>query len=122
LYRLLRPDENPYYGLSAKNPYANISVEDHVGYGSAGLESQYISCCKSQSAMHRFSANTYTYPKRVVEIRISDAYVIDLTDPETLDKCIPPWNARARNFATKFEEVLLVGFIPSYYITCAFYL
>jgi hypothetical protein len=78
------------------------------------------------SAMRRFATHSRTNPKKVVEINIntSDVSIIDLTDPKTLDDCIPPLpgNERARNFATKFEEVLVEGFIPPHCITNTFYL
>lgn len=101
-----------------------MSVEDHVEHGSKGPGSQFISCCKSMSAIKRFSANTFTYPKRAVEmnININTCNIIDLTDEGTLDLHISPWNEKARNFARHFEEVLVVGVIPGNCIVRTFIL
>ncbi|XP_061173720.1 uncharacterized protein LOC133182888 [Saccostrea echinata] len=122
LYRLLRPDEDPSEGLSAKDPFSDVSVEDHVTYGSGGSESRFISCCKSYSAIERFVAKTWTSPIRIVEIDIDEddpdiIEIIDLTDPETLDEYFEEDNWKGRNYASWAEEVLIVGTISPDCIT-----
>lgn len=53
LYRLLRPHKEDFEtaGLSAKDPFSTVSVNDHVAYGSRGYASSYISCSKSPEAV-----------------------------------------------------------------------
>ena len=118
LYRLLRDNENPSNGLHAKDPYSSISVADHVALGSHGIASRYISCSKSLAAIMTFAAMSRTHPRRLVEIsinEITDSHinVIDLTDMFTLAMYIPPDNIRGRNFAHRFQEVLVERHIPA---------
>lgn len=115
LYRLLRPDEDPKNGLTAKNPNSNVSVDDHVTKGSSGLPSKYISCCKSLKAVEEFAFKSVVYPKRIVRIELNKHWpsitnIIDLTEKETRETKI--LNEKGRNFAKHFEEVLVVGKIP----------
>ncbi|XP_062598051.1 uncharacterized protein LOC134259489, partial [Saccostrea cucullata] len=114
---LLRPNEDPSRGLSAKDPSSDVTVEEHVTHGSRGPASRFISCCKSYSAIERFVANTWTYPVRIVQIDIDELdpgiiEIIDLTDPKIVDVYFNKDNERGRNFASWAEEVLVVGRIP----------
>ena len=118
LYRLLRDNENPSIGLHAKDPFSSISVADHVAFGSHGIASRYISCSKSLAAIMTFAAMSRTHPRRLVEIsinEITDSHikVMDLTDMFTLASYIPSDNIRGRNFATRFQEVLVERHIPA---------
>lgn len=122
MYRLLHPTENPALGLSAKDPEADVTVEEHVTNGSYGRDSQYISCSKSLDAILEFASKSCNYPRRIVEINIDESYpeiemIIDLTDQDTLDNEIPMDNDRGRNFANYYKEVLIVGYIPKRCIT-----
>ncbi|XP_061174820.1 uncharacterized protein LOC133183966 [Saccostrea echinata] len=114
-YRLLRPDENPSLGLFAKNQFSDVfSVEDHVTNGSkAGYDSRYISCCKTWEAVVDFAANTFTNPKRIVQITIKYPTIqrIDLTDP-TKQMMYFPCNQKAINYVNRFQEVLILDKVP----------
>lgn len=119
LYRLLRDDENFHLGLSAKDPNSNVTVFNHVAYGSNGLNnSKYISTCGSLEAVRRFASKSW-YGGKIVSINTDLApgvEVIDLRDLSVRQIYIPP-NAldidKFNNFANAFEEVLLVGNIPA---------
>lgn len=122
MYRLLHPTENPALGLSAKDPEADVTVEEHVTNGSYGRDSQYISCSKSLDAIKEFASKSCNHPRRIVEINIDESYpeiemIIDLTDRDTLNNEIPMDNNTGRNFASYYKEVLIVGKIPERCIT-----
>lgn len=116
LYRLLRPHKEDFEtaGLSAKDSFSTVSVNDHVTYGSRGYASSYISCSKSPEGVEDFATKSITHPQTIVKIQI-DPYdpsieIIDLTDPWTLDELV--YDERGRNFARRFEEVLIEGYNP----------
>ena len=118
LFRLLRPDEwhARMQGIAAKNPYGNTSVQQHVAYGSRGI-SQYISTSASWQAVLDFARNTTANPTAVAVIncaRLQNVMFIDLTNPLTRSLCLEP--GRSWNFATKYKEVLIIGYIPPYCI------
>uniref|UniRef100_K1PNZ0 Uncharacterized protein n=1 Tax=Magallana gigas TaxID=29159 RepID=K1PNZ0_MAGGI len=85
VYRLLRNDENPEMGLMAKNIWSKVSVQEHVAFGSHGVASRYISCCKSEAAVQRLAFLSRTNPKRIALLKVglvfSNMKIIDLTDP-----------------------------------------
>lgn len=116
LYRLLRSDEDPEEdGITAEEPDAEGTVHDHVSYGSKFC-SQYISTSASWDAIMTFANYKLSYPKRIARINvdkledIGDLTFIDLTDEDNRDEFLH--DARANNFARKFEEVLIIGEIP----------
>lgn len=116
LYRLLRPHKEDFEtaGLSAKDPFSTVSVNDHVTYGSRGYASSYISCSKSPEAVEDFASKSITHPQTIVKIQIDpddpSIEIIDLTDRWTLDEHV--YVESGRNFARKFDEVLIKGHIP----------
>lgn len=117
LYRLLRPEEEKNFmtdGLSAKDVNSTVSVNDHVTNGSRGPPSKYISCSKSEEAIMDFASKSITQPQTIVKIQIDpddpSIEIIDLTDRWTLDKHV--YVESGRNFARKFDEVLIKGHIP----------
>ena len=117
LYRLLRPDENPQVnGIKAECPGANVSVHEHVSTGS-NRKSQYISSCASPEAVETFAERSSTFPKRVAKINvdeledIGEARFIDLTEWDNRLDLLE--DDKAMNFARKFEEILIVGEIPT---------
>ena len=120
VYRLLNDTENPSQGLRAKNPFANISVAQHVGYGSAaGFASQYISTTSTYIAAHSFAQMCRSPVVRIVRIDldaaqlVSNISVIDLTNPFVRQQHIDTTDIRANNFSSRFQEILVVGFIPA---------
>ena len=116
LYRLLRSDEDPKYdGITAEEPDANVTVHDHVSFGSKYC-SQYISTSASWEAIMTFTNYKLSFPKRIAKINvdtleeIGDVKFIDLTDEDNRIDLLD--DARANNFARKFEEVLIIWEIP----------
>ncbi|XP_062594975.1 uncharacterized protein LOC134256345 [Saccostrea cucullata] len=113
VFRFLRSDEDLKKGLSAKDPDANVSVEKHVVSGTDdGFKSQFISCCKTLKAALIFAKKSHTYPKRIVKIKIRPSInILDLTIPDNQMKYFP-FNQKAKNYANKFKEVLILGDVP----------
>lgn len=101
-------------GLSAKDINSTVSVNDHVTNGSRGPPSKYISCSKSEEAIMDFASKSITQPQTIVKIQIDpndpSIEIIDLTDRWTLDEHV--YVESGRNFARKFDEVLIKGHIP----------
>jgi hypothetical protein len=128
LYRLLRPDENWENGLSAKSPFSDVSVFDHVISGSSmDFNSKYISTFGSLNAMLKFRSKSLTPGAQMVQIVEDDLPVIEKIDLRTSiirrNQYIPDHpqfpNAlinKFNNYAKKFEEVLLVGNVPKSHI------
>ena len=118
LYRLLRADEGnaKCTGIRAKNPTGNVTIQQHVSYGSSGM-SQYISTSASKKAIRKFAQLTTTTPAMVAVINcqhLEGVVYIDLTKDVVRRKHL--CSERAVSLATKFEEVLIIGYIPSYCI------
>jgi len=120
LYRLLRADESCEDGLYAKDPCSTTSVFDHINIGSWGQQSKYISTCGSLEAVNSFRSNSYN-PGRIVIIQKdklpSSVEIIDLRRQENRNHYIYYVKDtgsinKFNNFANKFEEVLLVGYVP----------
>ncbi|CAG2221061.1 unnamed protein product [Mytilus edulis] len=127
IYRVLRDDENTAEGLKARNPEANITPSSHI----AGKRvSQYISTTANLEAATRFLglAKDRSKKKRIIQKtsrivkinvkRLKNVKIIDLSDPAVLDEHIPKdpkrpkYNSMFRNWATRYEEVLIEGPIP----------
>lgn len=126
VYRLLRQDENYTHGLSAKNPASAVSVFDHVLKGSRGTPSKYISTCADLDALNKNYAPNAKNPGNVVVINTNRLPFIDLREQDQRNLHIPNFKypdlkkinkiEKFNNYATKFQEVLLEGFIPASYI------
>lgn len=99
-------------GLVAKNIWSTVSVEQHVTYGSHGIASKYISCCKSEQAVRKLASMSRTHPRRIAMLYVNDRdiNIIDLTDPFICDYYIS--NMTGRQYAANFEEVLIENSIP----------
>ncbi|KAK3108583.1 hypothetical protein FSP39_011296 [Pinctada imbricata] len=110
LYRILRDDEDPNMGLRAKNPQATKSIQSHVGCGSKrNYASQYISTTANLK-----SAKTWAGKANKTVARID----VQLLPPETVlhdlskaNRTVLP-GIMAYNFARKYAEVLIEGFVP----------
>ena len=120
IYRLLRFHESYRGGLRPKNINSRTSLQKHVEEGSKGVESRYISCCKTMDALELLGdlTNESFRVRIVVRINISKldrdkVKVIDLTDCDTRRRYINS-SSRAWDFAEKFEEVILnpVSHVP----------
>ena len=113
VYRLLRFSENHREGLRPKNIYSSTSLERHVERGSRGVESRYISCCKTMSALRSLGGitNEFQRVREVVRINISKldrnaVKVIDLTDYNVRRLHISS-SSSAWGYAERFDEVIL---------------
>jgi len=122
LFRVLRDDENPEeFGLTAKNPFANETLESHVLNGSKSwMPSQYISCSNNFESALEFGNNKFQHPPfriaildrnmiendaRITVYDVSDGgYGYDFT------------SRRAIHFAERFGKVILQGRIPKEYV------
>lgn len=129
LYRLLREDEDPSKGLSARNPEAkDAKISSHVN----GLKkSPYISTTATKQAIQAYywlavKKNKKTQKqKKFTVVKIDkdkllkenkDVEVFDLSDKATRDKYLAG-NKKLQNYAAKYEEVLIQGFVPANCIT-----
>ena len=113
VYRLLRFSKNHREGLRPKNIYSSTSLERHVERGSRGVESRYISCCKTMSALRCLGGitNEFQRVREVVRINISKldrnaVEVIDLTDYNIRRLHINSYSS-AWGYAGRFDEVIL---------------
>ena len=118
LYRVLRRDEQyvESQGITAKHPQANVSVQKHVRHGSNG-KSQYISTSASSKAVKKFARLRRDRRKIIAKINcrlLHDVWYVDLTSPYIRYRCC--LDERAWNFASKYQEVLIIGYIPPYCI------
>ena len=116
LYRLLRSDENPCSrGIKAKVPWANVSIEDHVRYGSRGKSSQYISTSASiEGARNLKNICRKTSDPKIAKIDcegLSDVEYFDLTTEANRNKYLS--SNDARRYVIRFHEVLVKGYIPA---------
>lgn len=97
----------------AKNIWSKVSVQEHVAFGSHGVASRYISCCKSEAAVQRLAFLSRTNPKRIALLKVglvfSNMKIIDLTDPRELLYHLE--DPRAIRLATQFEFWLKITFI-----------
>ncbi|XP_052820154.1 uncharacterized protein LOC128245979 [Mya arenaria] len=117
LYRVLRDDEYPSQnGISAKDPSAQKDLEEHVDGGSYSM-SQFISCSNSLSAAKLFGSKKYGGGPYRIAVLDRDAIandrriqVFDISNGGGFS------TERAINFARKFQEVVLVGYIPKKYV------
>ena len=113
VYRLLRFSENYKEGLRPKNLFSSPSLQLHVERGSRGVESRYISCCKTMSALRSLGGitNKFQHVREVVRINISKldrnaVKVIDLTDYNVRRLHIS-YSSSAWGYAERFDEVIL---------------
>ena len=110
-YRVLRDGEDYTQGLVAAIPTAQVSVENHVLYGSS-CYSQYISACRSLYAAEVFVQKRPQRPKTIVAIDIQQLKLLPYV--EIIDLYGYPFQTQtAVNYANKFEEVLIVGQVPA---------
>ncbi|XP_052807928.1 uncharacterized protein LOC128236844 [Mya arenaria] len=126
LYRLLRSDEDTNKDLVARKPTATeVTVESHI---MGKKDSPYISTCANKATVEMFvglakkkdeKKKTKITRYTVVQIDVEKlkkagcSEIIDLTDPDILDKEIKESNKRARNYATKYKEVLIKSKVPA---------
>ncbi|XP_053399852.1 uncharacterized protein LOC128546192 [Mercenaria mercenaria] len=129
LYRVLRDDEDPSKGLTARNPEAtDAKVSSHVN----GLKkSPFISTTASKQAIEAFywlaikrykKSNKSKTEKKFTVVQIDkeklleenkNVEVIDLSDDTVRKKYL---SGKVLNYARKYEEVLVKGFVPAKYV------
>ena len=108
VYRVIRPDEDPLFGLFSLNPNNIKTVAGHVTSGSRS-PSQFISATKDLSIAEKWAAKS---GNRIVEIDLSKVSggAIDISSPKGLDLL---GNQFARRLAKGSSEVLFDGPIPA---------
>jgi len=108
---VIRPDEDPSVGLTPKDPTANVSVDEHVRFGSRpGFESQFISTTKNLDIARAWAARS---GNRIVSIDLSqvDSPIIDLSTYQ--DRAYYLLDSKGRGYAMRSEEVLINGDVPA---------
>jgi len=121
LFRVLRDDENPkMFGLTAKNPFANESLEYYVANGSWDMKSQYMSCSNNlQSALEFGNKKFQQPPFRIATLdrnKIKNDTSITVYDVSDGGYGYGFTNDEAINFARHFCEVILQGHVPKEYV------
>ena len=112
VYRVIRSDENPMNGLTAKNPTRGMSIEGHIVSGSRNKGSQFISTTTDINVANKYALQDGC---RIVEIDLnklpSNVNIYDLSTAAGRNTYLK--GVTAKNFAAKSSEVLLEGYIPS---------
>ena len=121
LWRILRPDEDPEVGLTAKDPQADKDVISHVNSGSReNYRSQFISTFASYDAAQERMAKdkgqglTRLRIAKIEPNALPESWkleIVDLTTEENRDKHLKNSN-RIKSYARKSFEVLLVCNVP----------
>lgn len=138
VFRVLRPDEVSTWktqGIKAKNPNSNHKVVQHVN---GTLSTKFISTTATLKTATNFAGLAVKYNLKkgrnsgepvIVKINLTklkkenpNTIVTDLTLSNVLDEYLPQLEpgkqnkgmgyGRARQNATKYKEVLIVGLIP----------
>jgi len=119
VYRLLRPDEDPSKGLSAKKPGRGMTVHGHVSTGSRNKGSQFISTSTDPEALakHREPGQRMVSfdTEDVVPDKVGNKRVIDISTVEKA-KANGVGSVSAR-FANDSKEILVEAHVPSSAIT-----
>ena len=127
VYRVLRPDEDPYDNLTCKDSYSMRSIAQHVESG-LRIPSQYISTtCSFEMAKEWLETadekTSWIYGNKrttIVKIdiyRIKSEYpqiansAVDLTNFRNLDYFLE--NAAQKRFANAYQEVVFSCYIPN---------
>lgn len=87
-----------------------MSIDTHVTKGSHGINSKYISCCKTFAAVKKFARKSGKRICRIAKIKIKRDKIIDLTEKECLFTYVK--NQKGQNFAECFKEVLIERYVP----------
>ena len=117
LYRLLRPGEIIENGLSAKDPFSDTTVLQHVTNRSdATLKSKFISTCGSLQAVVAFSRNIpnpiivkiweKNFPVVKIDLRTESTRYMYSTVADTI----------FHKYTYEYQEVLFVGYIPETHV------
>ncbi|HHV29921.1 MAG TPA: hypothetical protein GXX73_10085, partial [Clostridium sp.] len=112
VYRVIRPDENPLNGLTAKNPQRGMTVEGHITSGSRNKGSQYISTTTDINVAKKWAEKT---GNKIVEIDLTklpdDVNIIDLSTDAGRNAFLK--GSTAKRLAKGASEVLIEGNILS---------
>jgi RHS repeat-associated protein len=115
VYRLLRADEDPNQGLSAKKPGRDMTVHGHVSSGSRNNGSQFISTSTDPAALepHRAPGQRMVSfdTDHVVADSRGNRNIIDIS---SVDKARANGvGAVSANMAAASKEVLVEGHVPA---------
>ncbi|CAC5422586.1 unnamed protein product [Mytilus coruscus] len=127
VYRLLRPDENPQFGLYAKNVNSIVTAAYHVAWGShyyKKMDSKYISTCLTYDNARLIEKNNNQANGPIVSIDVTRAPVImyhvwnAIVRQQLVEKGDDaPTVSNFKKFAEANNEVLLVGTVPPNCVT-----
>nr|WP_258022988.1 RHS repeat-associated core domain-containing protein [Brevibacillus formosus] len=112
VYRVIRPEENPLNGLTAKKPDRAMTLEGHVSSGSRNKGSQFISTTTKIEIAEKWSEKS---GNRIVEIDLEklsqNVSVFDLSTETGRARYLK--GSTAKRLAKGSSEVLIEGHIPS---------
>ncbi|CAC5393424.1 unnamed protein product [Mytilus coruscus] len=130
VYILLAQDDNPEYGLSAKDYYmkerSSITAAYHVAWGSSNRrqDSKYISACLNYNDALKFSQRNQFFNGQIVSIDTDQLNVLHVYDPTVRQQLNAEQNVKDQetiskfdSFATERNEVLIVGPVPANCLT-----
>jgi len=123
-FRVLRNDEDPRCGISAKRPDAigdaqeqnkmPPGVDDHVVLGSRGLETEYISASASYQKVKAFRDLTGPTTSKIVAISVPAIKERVFLDKLYVMGRTCGLTSRCLEYARRWDEVVLEGFVPPY--------
>ena len=114
----MREEERGPTSLVAKDPLANVRMDEHVSTGSKGYQSQYISTSSKYSAVRDLAVmkrkgdyDNLHIVKINLDVLPNSNRVTDVTEWSNLNSLTSP---RAGYYAQSYAEVLIEGYIPAY--------
>ncbi|MET3047513.1 RHS repeat-associated core domain-containing protein, partial [Flavobacterium covae] len=120
VFRLLRPDEDPTKGLSAKKPGRGMTTHGHVSSGSRNKGSQFISTSTDPAALEKWREPG----QRMVSFDTDDV-VPDVKGNKNIFDISTVEKAKANGvgglsakFSASSKEVLVEGHVPAHKIKC----
>ena len=114
VYRALHQDEDESLGLRGRSPAASTPAYQAINAGSKERHSQYVHTTKSPTtALYYAEAFGRQSGHKMVMIDLQHfrGHVLDVSNEVGCQKHGIQLHSKAFNFATKHQEVLLVGFV-----------
>jgi RHS repeat-associated protein len=110
VFRVIRPTENPAYGLSAKSPGSTFTPEKQVRFGGQELRTNWISATTKESVARNWAAQT---GNRIVRIDLSkvSSRAVDLASPTGRVEHLK--HSQAIELARESAEILIENYVPA---------